>query len=78
MYEIRQLTGLEYDPTYAGASASAPSQPVPAVAAVAAVAAGGGQPGDPIVPEATIGRRSSRDLLVAAEPLSLDEILAVG
>lgn len=63
MYEIRQLTGLDYDPTYAGskakdpAAALSPSVPVP-------------------VPEATIERVSSRDLLGSIPARSLDEVLA--
>lgn len=65
MYEIRQLTGLEYDPTYATSKPSAapagPTQdPSP----------------EPVEVEATIARPSSRDLLGPVEARDLDEILA--
>ena len=63
MYEIQQLTGLEYDPTYAGAEASpgATSSEVPVAAAAA-----------------TIERASSRDLLGSVPARSLDELLPTG
>ena len=60
MYEIQQLTGLDYEPTYAGAEAPAePSEPAP-------------------VPEATIGRVSSRDVLEPVPARTLDEVLTGG
>jgi 1-acyl-sn-glycerol-3-phosphate acyltransferase len=64
MYEIQQLTGLEYDPTYAG------STPPAAVPATEATSEDG--------PEGTIGRPSSRDLLGSTPARPLEEILAAG
>jgi 1-acyl-sn-glycerol-3-phosphate acyltransferase len=64
MYEIQQLTGLEYDPTYAG---SAPER-------APAAPAGEDQPRPPDILE----RRSSRSVLTPTPARPLDEILAAG
>jgi hypothetical protein len=85
MFEIQKLTGLDYDPTYAGsakAAAAAASKRAEGSAVDTArpveepALTPASDPGEGLLHDAAIPRRSSRDVLAATASRDLADLLA--